>query len=147
MDQSTDRVPPHSQEAEVAVLGAALLEQGVVPELAEVLEPGHFYRADHQAVFAAMMSLWRDGELGSGPCDVVMVREALRRVGADDIAANPDLFVSLSSAVPSLERRLLRQGGSGEVAAAGGDSDCERDDGDSVSGRSSCGGAGGGRLS
>jgi len=96
-------VPPHSQEAEVAVLGAILLKPEVMPAVLPLLEPDMFYRADHGAVYEAMRSLYADESLEDGkPIDLLLVKEALRFAGRDDLADNVDLFLMLSGAVPSL---------------------------------------------
>ncbi len=91
------RVPPHSQEAEVAVLGAILLEPTAMNAVADILHPESFYRADHQKVYQAFTALYNR----NAPIDLVSVREELRRMGADDVASNNDLFLTLGGAVPS----------------------------------------------
>jgi len=95
---SAERVPPHSQEAEVAVLGAVMLEPGAMSAVAPYLQPDCFYRDDHRKVYAAFASLYAKNE----PIDVVSVKEELRRMELADIAANADLFISLGGAVPSV---------------------------------------------
>ena len=52
-------VPPHNLEAERSVLGAVLLDERHLVTLLgdERLRPEHFYREQHQTVFAAMISL------------------------------------------------------------------------------------------
>ncbi|MBS3942551.1 MAG: replicative DNA helicase, partial [Actinobacteria bacterium] len=70
-----DRVPPHSLEAEVSVLGAALLSRNAASEAVEVLEPEHFYRNAHRTVFEAIRDLLAAGE----PIDTVTLTEWLAR--------------------------------------------------------------------
>ncbi len=92
------RVPPHSQDAEIAVLGAILLEPKALSSVAPVLQPDNFYRADHQKLYAAFLNLFAKNQ----PVDVLSVKEELRRMSADDIAANADLFMTFGGAVPSV---------------------------------------------
>lgn len=69
------RVPPHSLEAERAVLGAILLEAESLPKAVELLAPEHFYHSGHRKIFSAMISLFERGE----PVDALTVQEELRR--------------------------------------------------------------------
>jgi replicative DNA helicase len=92
-----ERVPPHSEEAEIAVLGAILLEPKAMSSVAPVVSAECFYRADHQTLYSAFATLYTKNQ----PIDVVSVKEELRRMGEDDIASNTDLFVTLGGAVPS----------------------------------------------
>jgi len=94
-----DRVPPHNLEAEVAVLGAILLEPKAILAALPILEPAHFYRADHQKIYAAFLKLHAE----KTSLDVVTVKKALHELGADDIAGNADLFMTLGGAVPSVD--------------------------------------------
>jgi len=94
---SAERVPPHSEEAEVAVLGAIMLEPKAMSAVAPVLSVECFYRADHQKLYSAFTSLYAKNQ----PIDVVSVREELRRMGEDAVASNADLFMNLGGAVPS----------------------------------------------
>ena len=69
------RVPPHSLEAERAVLGAILLEAESLPKAVELLAPEHFYHSGHRKIFSAMISLFERSE----PVDALTVQEELRR--------------------------------------------------------------------
>jgi replicative DNA helicase len=69
------KVPPHSLEAERAVLGAILLEAESLPKAVEVLAPEHFYHSGHRKMFSAMVSLFERGE----PVDALTLQEELRR--------------------------------------------------------------------
>jgi len=74
--------PPHSVEAEQAVLGAVLNDPAAVHQLGELRE-GDFYRQDHRLVFRALTALAADDQ----PIDVITVgewleaRELIERVG------------------------------------------------------------------
>jgi replicative DNA helicase len=94
---SAERVPPHSQAAEVAVLGAIMLDPKAMGSVAPVLQPECFYRADHQVLYTCFSSLYAHNQ----PIDVISVKEELRRTSQNDIAANADLFTTLTGAVPS----------------------------------------------
>jgi hypothetical protein len=68
---------PHSLGAEQAVLGSLLLESTRLPEVAELLGPGYFYRTDHRTIFAAITALDSQGK----PSDPVTVAAHLERAG------------------------------------------------------------------
>ena len=72
------RVPPHSIEAEQAVLGAVMLDPGVWPAVNH-LGASDFYRSDHRAVYEAIARLFDEGTV----VDVVTVAEHLDRRGHD----------------------------------------------------------------
>ncbi len=71
----TSKIPPHSLEAERAVLGAILLEKDSLPKAVEVLKPTDFYKEGHRRIFEAMIALFERSE----PVDLLTLREELRR--------------------------------------------------------------------
>ncbi len=95
--QNGERVPPHSEEAEVAVLGAVMLEPKAMGSVAPLLHADCFYRPDHRTIYSAFSNLYNRNQ----PIDVVSVKEELRRMGEAEIAANTDLFLTLGNQVPS----------------------------------------------
>ena len=67
------KIPPHSVEAEIAVLGGVLTDNSVWENVIERLSPEDFYRKDHRIIFQAIMTLDSEGH----PFDVVTVAEWL----------------------------------------------------------------------
>lgn len=57
------RTAPHNIEAEQALLGAILINNGAYHRVAEFLRPEHFYEPVHQRIFAVMERLIEDGRL------------------------------------------------------------------------------------
>jgi len=86
----TGRIPPHSDEAEVSVLGSILIDRDAIVDVAEFLKPEHFYREAHGEIFGAMLALYEKRE----PIDVVTVADqlkkmhALKQVGGSEVLAN-----------------------------------------------------------
>ena len=76
-DTARLKVPPHSIEAEMSVLGGLMLSNERWFDVAEVVQPGDFYRAQHQIIFEAMAVLAEDDE----PLDAVTVSERLQAKG------------------------------------------------------------------
>ena len=91
------RVPPHSVEAEQAVLGGVLLDNGAWDRIADILTGAHFYRGDHRAVFDAVASLCEDGQ----PCDAVTVAERLDRDGQLESSGGLAYLAELTENTPS----------------------------------------------
>ena len=71
------RTPPHSIEAEQAVLGGLLLDSQSWDDVADVLRSEDFYRPDHRLVFEAIGQVAGAGK----PADAVTVSEHLERIG------------------------------------------------------------------
>lgn len=88
VDVSGLRVPPHSDEAEQAVLGALLLDNTAWDRCADLLHASDFYHADHRAIYTTLGALINANK----PADVITVFEA----GGHDM---PYLH-SLTSSVP-----------------------------------------------
>lgn len=70
---TTLKVPPHSVEAEQAVLGALMLDNSRWDAVHEVLLASDFYRREHRLIFGAMVQQ----AAASKPIDVITLSEAL----------------------------------------------------------------------
>ncbi|MDE7065420.1 MAG: replicative DNA helicase [Desulfovibrionaceae bacterium] len=68
------RVPPHSVEAEQAVLGGIFLRPQVMHTLVDMLREDDFYMPAHQTLFRAFLELYRK----SAPIDLVSTAEYLK---------------------------------------------------------------------
>lgn len=66
--------PPHDLEAERAVLGGVLLDNGALADVEALVAPEQFYAPAHATIFGAMLALARRGE----PIDVVTLAHELR---------------------------------------------------------------------
>lgn len=67
------KIPPHSIEAEIAVLGGLLTDNDIWEKVAEKVFEEDFYRRDHRTIFHAITVLDNEGK----PFDVVTVAEWL----------------------------------------------------------------------
>lgn len=54
----SNRIPPQSIEAEMAVLGSMLIEKEAIETALETVEPKHFYNEAHQKIFKAILDLY-----------------------------------------------------------------------------------------
>src|SRR4029078_131357 len=71
------RLPPHSVEAEQAVLGGLLLSNASWERIGDVISAADFYRADHRVLWRAITHLVEENK----PADVLTVSEALKQCG------------------------------------------------------------------
>lgn len=63
MSAPFDRLPPWDEEAEQALLGAALTSPAsVLPEVQPLVEPADFFKASAGHAFAAALAIWERGE-------------------------------------------------------------------------------------
>jgi replicative DNA helicase len=77
-EQMLERPLPHSAEAERAILGAIILDNGMVNQAVELLRPEDFYIRAHQFIFRAMIGLSERG----AEINPILLGEELRREGA-----------------------------------------------------------------
>ncbi|MGQ0659134.1 MAG: replicative DNA helicase [Chromatiales bacterium] len=91
------KVPPHSIEAEQAVLGGLMLDNEAWMAVAERLGEPDFYRNDHRLIFRAIASLSEAGK----PCDVVTVAESLDAAGEIDRVGGLPFIAALAEQTPS----------------------------------------------
>jgi len=94
---SMDRVPPHSDEAEISVLGGMMLEETAADRGMEILTDEDFYHPAHRRIFRAISTL-RDQ--GHAP-DALSVREELNRVGELDDAGGAEYLARIVEIVPT----------------------------------------------
>ncbi len=126
-DVETLRTPPHSVEAEQAVLGGLMLDQAAWDAVADVISAGDFYRPDHRLIFEAVGTVAEQ----RGGCDAVTVSEHLERHGRLTDAGGLAYLGTLVRDTPSAanvrayaeivrERSVLRQliAAGGEIATA-----------------------------
>jgi replicative DNA helicase len=91
------RVPPHSQEAEVCVLGSVLIDNRALNRALEWIAPDDFYRNAHRVIFSAMMSLADGGE----PIDQITLTERIQGTGKLETVGGPAAIAALVDSVPT----------------------------------------------
>jgi replicative DNA helicase len=101
-ESETAFVPPHSIEAEQAVLGAIFVDPGCLPEITLILKRAEsFWRTSHQHIYAAIQQLSAEGH----EIDWVSVGEQVRKAGRLDECGGADALhnylVEISHRVPS----------------------------------------------
>ena len=119
---SSGRIPPHSVEAEQAVLGAILLDNESLHSAVEIIYKDDFYRGAHSSIFESMLSLSERGE----PIDIVTLASELEANGNLTTIGGPEYLSTLVDVVPtsahtqfygrliremSIRRKLIHQAG------------------------------------
>ncbi len=93
----TDRVPPHSTEAEQSVLGSLLLDKDLLPDIAGKLKSEDFYMDQHREIFEAIMDLYDQNK----PVDLITVSEQLTKRGTLHKVGDYEYLSNLAIAVPT----------------------------------------------
>ena len=97
MDTIEERLPPHSVEAEEAVLGSLLIDPDAIFEVSTFLKPDAFYRAQNRWIYESILALSERRV----PLDVVtLIEELRRREHLDEIGGEPTV-INLLNAVPT----------------------------------------------
>jgi replicative DNA helicase len=92
-----ERVPPHSIEAEMAVLGSLLVDGEMLGNVAPLLKPPDFYRGAHQRLYEVMLRLYDRSE----PVDALVVFRECERQNLLEETGGRDYIATLASAVTS----------------------------------------------
>lgn len=93
-----ERVPPHSNEAEQAVLGAMLVDSEAVGMALEVLrESRRFYSPAHRRIFAVIAELFEK----SKPADITTVADELERQGHLENTGGRGYLADLAAGIAS----------------------------------------------
>ena len=89
--------PPHSVEAEQAVIGAILLAGEVFDQVADTLRGDEFFLEKHRTIYRAMCEAYDDGE----PIDLVTVSNRLRAEGMLEEVGGIGYLTELATATPT----------------------------------------------
>jgi len=94
-----DSIPPYHEEAEMATLGALLLNFSVdlLDEVQQYVHPDDFFKGAHQNIFRAIISLHEKGE----GIDILTLTGELTAAGLIDKAGGASYIASLTSRVPT----------------------------------------------
>ena len=91
------RVPPHSIEAEQALLGALLIDNQAFDKIGDLLTGEDFYRDDHRRIWRHIVKMVENNQ----PADVVTVADSIERSEDKDKTGGPAYLAALSQNTPS----------------------------------------------
>jgi replicative DNA helicase len=92
-----DAIPSHNEEAEVATLGAALIDAESLSTLIPLIRPEDFYKGAHQRIYEGILSLFDRGQ----SIDLITLAEELRARGTLELCGGMAYISRLTSAVPT----------------------------------------------
>jgi replicative DNA helicase len=91
------KVPPHNDDAEVATLGALLLDSEALATVVRYLRPEDFYKTAHQRIYQAILNLFDRNEA----IDLITLTEELKNSGLLESSGGPAYVSRLTTAVPT----------------------------------------------
>ncbi|MDE2086011.1 MAG: replicative DNA helicase, partial [Xanthomonadaceae bacterium] len=91
------RVPPHSIDAEQAVLGGLMLAPDALDKVADRLGEEDFYRRDHRLIWRAITELANKGM----PCDAVTLGDWFEANGLAEMVGGASYLIELANGTPS----------------------------------------------
>ena len=92
-----EKIPPHDDEAEQAVLGSMLTDKEAVVAAIEILKSDDFYRNDNSTIYDAIMSIYGKGE----PIDIITLKDELTSMGKLEAVGGLEYLASLPEKVPT----------------------------------------------
>ena len=96
-DVFRDRQPPYSEDAEIAVLAAMLMDQDAILRAVETLDDSMFYAERNRRLFRAMGAIAQQGSV----VDPLTLAEELNRRGELEAAGGKEYIGFLVDAVPT----------------------------------------------
>ncbi len=91
------RIPPHSLEAEMALLGSVMLRPDSMYEIIDIVGPQSFYFEKHRTIFETMMELFGKHQ----PIDILSLSTRLKELDILERIGGTSFLTELSSTVPS----------------------------------------------
>lgn len=91
------RIPPHSEEAEEAVLGAVLIDKEAMTLASELVEPDYFYNDANRIIFESMFELYDSRR----PIDLLTLTDNLKKKKLYQKIGEASYLTSLANAVPT----------------------------------------------
>ncbi len=95
-DQLIERPLPSSPDSERAILGAIILDNGLINQAIELLKPEDFYVSSHRRVFNAMITLFERGS----EINPILIGEELRRDGALEQVGGLTFITNITYGLP-----------------------------------------------
>ena len=92
-----ERIPPHNEEAERSVLGAAMLNKEVLFDILEEVREDDFYNESHKEIFRAIWELYRK----NSAVDMLTVCEELKSRQSLDMVGGRAYIATLTAEVPA----------------------------------------------
>lgn len=95
-EQPFERQLPNSADAERAILGAVLLDNGLISQAIEQLRPEDFYVPSHRRIFVAMIALFERG----AEINAILIGEELKKENALESVGGISFITNLTYGLP-----------------------------------------------
>ncbi|HUW24087.1 MAG TPA: replicative DNA helicase [Patescibacteria group bacterium] len=91
------KIPPHSDEAEVSILGSILIDKDAIINVADFLRPEHFYSDVRGLIFKSVLDLYEE----RSPIDLVTLGDKLKKNRGLTKIGGSTYLVELVNQVPT----------------------------------------------
>lgn len=91
------RIPPQNLDAEKSLLGAILIDEDTIADVAEAVTPQDFYDKQHGVVYGGMIRLYEQHK----PVDLLTLTEELNKKGELETIGGSAFLTELTNYVPS----------------------------------------------
>ena len=95
-DQPLERSLPNSSEAERAILGGVIIDNGLISQAIELLKPEDFYVPSHRRIFIAMIALFERG----AEINPILIGEELKKENALESVGGISFITNLTYGLP-----------------------------------------------
>jgi replicative DNA helicase len=92
-----DRLPPHSVEAEMCLLGSMMLDKDCIGQVVQIIDRNAFFQADNQIIYDLLVKLYEQNRA----IDAVIIREELAKRQLLDEIGGSEYLMRLLNTVPS----------------------------------------------
>jgi replicative DNA helicase len=96
-DAFLGKVPPHSTEAELSVIGGVLLHNSTLDVVSDMVRPQDFYSEAHELIFQSILDL----NLAGKPVDLITLGESLKERGELESVGGLSYLASILDSVPT----------------------------------------------
>jgi len=96
-DAFLGKVPPHSNDAELSVIGGVLLHNKTIDVVSDIVQATDFYSESHELIFQAILDLHAAGQ----PMDLITLGESLKEKGELESVGGLAYLSSILDNVPT----------------------------------------------
>lgn len=96
-DVTAGKIPPQNLDAEKSLLGACLIDEDAITDVAEIVNPDDFYDKQHGLVFGGIVRLYEKHK----PIDLLTLTDELKKKDELDAVGGSAFLTELTNYVPS----------------------------------------------
>ena len=94
---NTLKIPPHSDEAEMALLGSIMISPESIHEVSDIIRPQTFYAEKHSIIYETMLGL----HAKASPIDLISVSQRLKEIEQLERIGGANYITELVNSVPT----------------------------------------------